>query len=145
MRVSVGQIYIKAGVGFPFSVGMQRWLGGELSDLASDATAFAGRYGGDFSLMIRVSAETGIFENQIKGPTVFKKDKDVEYTVFLPYQAIMVGAESRRLAAQFLIDGVREVFRQAGIDTEKLDACVENLVDQLSSGEGMVNKPWPSS
>ena len=145
MRVSVGQIYIKAGVSFPFSTGMQRWLGEELSSLASDAAIFVGRYGQDFSLVIRISAETGTSENQLKGPTVFKKERDVEYTIFLPYQAIVIGEEPRRLAAQFLVDGVRGVFQQAGIGTEELNGRAGNLVEQISSGDGMINKPWLSS
>lgn len=147
MRVAVGQIYVKPNVWFPFSHHMQRWLGGELTTVAQNAApeGFLGKYGGDFTLMIRVSADTDLLNNKLKGPTVFKRTKDVEYTVFLPFDVIVASPDGRRVAADFLVNGIRDVFRAAGIDPTELDERREDLISRISSDPVMVSEPWPSA
>ena len=144
MKVSVGQIYIQAGVDFPFSFEMQSWISKELSALASPGPAFLKSYGKAFELMIRLSAKTELGENEIKGPTVFKKDKDVEYTLFLPYDRIRdAGAASRRLAAEKFVDGVAAVFAKAGIEAPDLPKRRPSLVKKLATDDKMLDEPWP--
>ena len=143
MRVFVGQIYIRPGIDFPFSHHMQSWLSEQLTALASPGPAFLKSYEKTFDLMIRVSAKTEIGENEIKGPTVFKKDKDVEYTVFLPFDAIRAaGARGRRLAAERLLDGVTAVFVRAGVEASDLPARRDDLIEQLSTDDQMLDAPW---
>ena len=52
MKVSIGQIYVEAGVSFPFSHHMQRWLSDRLSELATPGAEFLqySRYGAAFDL-----------------------------------------------------------------------------------------------
>ena len=97
MNISVGQIYIEPGVNFPFSHLMQVWLGQQLSALASPTADFVNAYGIDFSLVIRISARKSLKANEIKGPTVFKRTKDVEYTIFLPYETIARSTDGCRV------------------------------------------------
>lgn len=143
MRISVGQIYIKPGVSFPFSHIMQRWLGEELTAAADDWTEFAKKYGPGFSLVVRLSADTSIVSNVIKGPTVFRRDKDVEYTVFLPFEVIMTASNGCGSAMRHLIDGVRVVFRLAGIESSSLDAKESSMIEHACSEPVMLEEPWP--
>ena len=87
MKVFVAQLYIEPGVYFPYSHRMQSWLSNELTALAKPGPAFLKSYGKLFELMIRLSAKTDIRETEIVGPTVFKKDKDVEYSLFPPVRS----------------------------------------------------------
>ena len=144
MKVSVGQIYIQAGVDFPFSFDMQSWISKELSALASPGPAFLKSYGKGFELIIRLSAKTELGENEIKGPTVFKKDKDVEYTLFLPYDRIRdAGAGSRQLAAEKFVDGVTAVFAKAGIEAPELSKRRATLIKKLATDDEMLDASWP--
>ena len=86
MKIFVGQIYIEVGVTFPFSLRFQRWLGDALSERVETSGQFCARFGANFGLGLRISAKADIEQTEIRGPTVFKRDKDVEYTVFLPYK-----------------------------------------------------------
>ncbi|HYO59109.1 hypothetical protein [Archangium sp.] len=144
MRVSIGQIYVKPGVSFPFSHLMQRWLSNELSSAASDSTEFERKYGAGFSLMVNVSADTQILDNQIKGPTIFKKDKDVEFTLFLPFDVIVAAADGCRVALEYLLGGVCSVFQKAGIDPGKLDEKRAFIIEHICSDPTMLTEePWP--
>ena len=142
MRVFIGQIYIKPGVDFPFSHQMQGWLGEQLSSMANPSAEFVRKYGADFALVVRVSADTGIVENRIKGPTIFKKTRDVEYTVFLPFDVIDKASDGCRVALDFLLRGIESVFHQAGIDAERLPERKASILDHICSDASMFTEPW---
>ena len=143
MRVSITQIYIKPGVEFPFSHLMQRWLSEELSSSADSSAEFVRKYGTEFEIAVNISADTQIMNNQIKGPGIYKKYKYVEYTLFLPYDVIDQASDGRRVALEFLLDGIRSIFQKAGIDPEKLDEKRAFIIDHISSDPTMLDEPWP--
>lgn len=143
MEVAIGQVYIRPGVNFPFSFRMQVWLSKKLTSAATKADAFEKKYGAGFSLMINLSAKTQISANEIKGPAVFKKDKDVEYTLFLPFDVIRAAEESRQAAAEYLLTGIHSIFEKVGIDTIKLDKKKTSIIDNLCSDPTMLHGPWP--
>ena len=144
MKVYVTQVYVEPGVNFPFSHIMQGWLADELTSLADPRDEFERKYGSDFNLGVYISAYPKTVENVIKGPTVFKKKRDVEYTVFLPYDAIIEAANGCRVALEFLMDGIRNVFEQTGIDPRKLDLRRSGVIEHICSDAKMLKKPWPT-
>jgi hypothetical protein len=144
MKIFIGQVYIKPGVSFEFSHRMQLWLGEQMSLVACDSTRFQNKFGRDFDLMIRVSADTQITDNRIKGPAVFRKSKDVEYTVFLPFDVISKATDGCRAALTFLLAGIHSVFQQAGIDTKALDEQKNSIIEHICSDPTMLSEPWPS-
>lgn len=143
MKVGFRQIYIRAGASLPLSHHMQRLLAEELSTSEGDAEAFTQRHGKDYKLVTNISAEIGTKENQIKGPTIFKRTRDVEYSLFLPYDAIAGSAAGRRVAAEFLLDGIRSVFQQAGAGVARLDEKKSFLIERICSDPSMLSEPWP--
>jgi hypothetical protein len=122
---------------------MQRWLSHELTAVAESVDEFLVKFGEGFSAVVNISAKTGIVEPEIRGPTVFKRDKDVEYTLFLPYDVIMRQHDSRRMAARYILSGIRAIFERAGIGLEQLDATMNALTEHLSSDPSMLSSPWP--
>jgi len=143
MKVSVGQIYVQAGVNFPFSHMMQRWLGEELTLLIDSYSEFAEKFGPDFNMMIRISADSKISDNVIKGPTIFKKNRSVEYTVFLPYSVIIVAPDGCILTVKYILSGIRSIFMLVGIDTIQLDKKTHYIIKHICSNSSMLKKPWP--
>jgi hypothetical protein len=145
MKVFISQLYIQPGVSFPFSHHMQSWLHEALSALAVPSPAFTDKYGADFNLIVRLSAKRELKQNEIKGPTVFKKEKDVEYTLLLPFEAIIEQGDMCRAALAFLFDGVRAIFARSGIEAPGLDAAKqEEIIEQICSGPDMLDGPWPA-
>lgn len=145
MKVSIGQIYIEPGVEFPFSDRMQAWLSKKLSSAAKASAEFEKKHGPGFNLIVRVSAKPQIQDNRIAGPTIFKKDKDVEFTLFLPFDVIMAAQDGCRVAAEYLLSGIRSVFQKAGIDPVKLDEQRASIIEHICSDPAMLTMPWPSN
>jgi len=95
MKIHVGQIYIENDTDYGFTHVFQRKISKALTSLVSPSSFFIQEYGEDFSIIFRMSAkrrfkrrplhEQHFEDTEIWGPTVFRKEKDVEYTIFLPY------------------------------------------------------------
>lgn len=141
MKVWIGQIYVKPGVEFPFSHHMQGFLSDQLSALASDAAGFKARFGAGFQLMIRISADTKISDNRLKGPAVYKKDRQVEYAVFLPYDVISRAPVPLQAAAEFMLSGIEKVFEELGISAPKLEKKKPAIIKRLTTDPKMVEEP----
>ena len=137
MRVHFGQIYIQPNVTFPFSNRLQRRLAERVSGLVAASATFTSKYGPDWDLMFRISAKTDIGENEIRGPTVFTKEKDVEYTIFLPFDIIANTDCVPQLALQFLLEGCCHVLRGIDIDPAALEEAMEPMIESICSDPQM--------
>ncbi|HZF51093.1 MAG TPA: ribonuclease E inhibitor RraB [Polyangiaceae bacterium] len=144
MKVSLGQSYFKPGAKFPFSHRMQVWMSEELSSLAKHFTEFERKYGAGYELMIQLSADRQISDNEIRGPAVYKKDKDVEYTLFLPYDVIIETKAGCRGALEYLLNGIFRIFELTGIDSGMLDERRDSIITHICSDPTMLDEPWPT-
>lgn len=117
MRVFFGQIYIEPGIKFPFSHELQKYLGTTATAMILSSSAFATRFGEDWDLIIRISAKTGLCETKIKGPSVFKKSKDVEFSIFLPFDVITKNLDPLLSALESLFVGIDIVLDSLEIKT----------------------------
>jgi len=141
MNIYFGQIYIQAGKSFPFGHLFQIFLSERVTELVAPSAKFIKGHGEDYSLMFRISAKWQLAVNEIYGPQVYKKDKDVEYSVFLPYTPIMQTPEPNRSALEHLFEGVYEVLGGYEIDVSALKGEQEKIIDKiLSSPEMFVAK-----
>jgi len=137
MRIYFGQIYIEAGVSFPFSHIFQHRLSEEVTALATPSPLFVKKYGDDWDLMFRISAKAALRDTEIRGPSVFKKDKDVEYSIFLPFTIIRAAEDVARTAIEFLFDAFLSVLTKLGFSTERLVAHRPALIDSICSDPKM--------
>lgn len=140
MKVHFGQIYIQAGVCFPFSIRFQRRLSEEIRALIAPSPTFTQTYGDDWDLMFRVSAKRTIGDNEIRGPSAFKKDKIVEFTIFLPFEAIQREASGLRGTIEFLLRGVCSVLDSLDIGTSRILARQSSLIDEICSDPAMFDQ-----
>jgi hypothetical protein len=120
MLVHFGQIYIEADARFPFSHHFQHRISEVVSKLVKPSATFTRKYGADFNLTFNVSAKRGLQDNEIRGPAVFKKTKDVENTIFLPFDVITRHSDAPRHALRFLLKGACDVFDMLEIDKAKV-------------------------
>ena len=137
MKVYVSQIYISPGVNFDFTHHFQKLLSEELSAMVAQTGGFMRKYGPEFDLIFNMSAKKEIHENEIRGPSVYKKDKDVEFTIFLPFDVIGASTDRYRVALKFLLDGIRTVFDKLGIDSAKLEERKESIIERICSDSTM--------
>jgi hypothetical protein len=141
MKVAFRQIYIEPGVNFPFSVHFQCRLSEEVTSLVQPSARFIRNYGSDFVLIFNVSAKEHLKANEIKGPTVSKRYKFVDYTVFLPFRVIIHQPDPPNAALKFLLKGVRDVFNMLEIDGAELANRQESLIEQICRDLSMLRRP----
>jgi len=98
-------------------------------------------YGVDYELIFNISAKAEILEPEIKGPTVFKRDKDVEFTIFLPHKGSKVTNQIEYAdALKHLLNGVVTVLKSFHIDTLQLVENSSNLIERVISDPTMIEK-----
>jgi hypothetical protein len=141
MKIFVGQIYIEPGINYPFSLIFQKWLSQKLTELVQPSAKFLKTYSIDYNLIFRISAKTKIHEPEIKGPTVFKRDKNVEFTIFLPHNGIEAcGQNESTRALNFLMDGVVTVLQSLDIDAARVVENSSMLIEHICSEPTMIEK-----
>jgi hypothetical protein len=137
MNVYFSQIYIEVGISFPFSSDFQRWISRSVTDRIGTSPKFSTKYGEDWSIIFNVSAKQGIEQIEISGPARFPKDRNVEFTLFLPYGVIMAEEVPLRAALERLISGTRAVLDRLEIESEALQREEGVLIAKVLSDPQM--------
>lgn len=141
MKIFLGQVYVQAGVNYPFSHQFQKWMSEVLSGCTEASKKYIEVYGADFNLIFRLSAKANIPNAEVKGPTVFKKTKDVEYTIFLPHEGSGFPSPpdySRVLS--ILFDSIIAILEELEVDVTKLVNDAPDLIKQIVSNPTMFKK-----
>lgn len=139
MKIFFGQIYVDPGVKFTFTHRFQKFIGGEISSIVKPSDKFINEYGEDFDLIFRVSAKRDITDVDIKGPTVFKKDKDVEFTIFLPFDSDQPSLrDGNRRPLELLLGAVVGVLNKLEIDTKFLQERMGVFMDAVMADPSMI-------
>jgi hypothetical protein len=131
MNIYFGQIYITPGVSFPWTIHFQRLLGETVTSLVRPGPRFIAQYGENWNLMFRISAKRGILSSEIRGPSKFRKDLRVEYSIFLPFDQIPTGSDFAKPALRLLLNSVQKVFLEVDIEHMNFNAVHEQLVAEV--------------
>jgi hypothetical protein len=137
MKVFFRQTYIEPGATFPFSVHFQRRVTEVVTSLVVPSARFVSKYGDDYDVVFNVSAKRAIQGNEILGPTVFRRTKDVEYTIFLPFDGITASSDVHRSALQFTLDGACWVLQSMEIDTSRIVDARDSIIEEICSNPKM--------
>jgi hypothetical protein len=140
MIISVCQIYIEPGVSFPFTHVFQAFVGSLLTTHTGPQEAFELKFGGGYDLIFNLSAKHSLRTPEIMGPTVFKRWKTVEYTIFLP--GTQDGGHTRealRKALLELFSSISHVLQSLGMSCERISTQAESLADDILRDRTMAN------
>lgn len=96
------------------------------------------RYSDEFNLIFRMSTKSGIDESEIRGPTVFKRDKDVEYTVFLPFRGDHCDATALHEVVKLLISGIVRVLDDLGFDSANVSDGADDFANDVVPDAAMI-------
>ena len=137
MKIYFGQIYIQVGISFPFNHLFQRFLGAKVTELVEPSPKFIKLHSEDYCLIFRISAKKELFTNEIVGPAIYKKDKDVEFSIFLPFTFIVQNTDPNREALNYLFEGIYEVLGKYEISVEALKSEQSGIIDTIMSSPEM--------
>lgn len=87
-----------------------------------------------------MSAKEGLARPEIKGPTVFKRDKDVEYTVFLPFdRSVDMDVNTLSRALDLLLSSMIEILEELDMTTTGLSAELSAIIDRILGDAKMID------
>ncbi len=139
MKIYFSQIYIEVGVTYPFTHIFQKYLSDEISARVNESAEFSEKFGEGYSIMFRISAKSDIENMEIKGPTVFKKDKDVEYSLFIPFKDFEGGAtKSCEYALNVIVDVVLQVLFSYKFDVSGIEKDRKGLIERILNDVEMI-------
>jgi hypothetical protein len=109
-----------------------------LSELIQPSDDFVRKYGSNFEIVFYLSAKKNIPKPEIAGPGVYKKTREIEYTIFLPHD----GSEAKALGdyagpMRALLAGVHDVLDRLRLDTSGLDRKADSIVREITSDPAM--------
>lgn len=138
MRVYFGQIYVEPGVKFPFTHLAQLALGEAVTSHVAPSEKFIKKYGERYSIVFRISAKRLLTENELRGPTAYRKTEDVEFTIFLPFDVITKESDAIAAALEYIFRGVYAVLESLQIDTTLLRSEAGSIMSRIRSDSAMV-------
>ena len=139
MNLYVGQVYIEAGANYPFTHLFQRFIHKKLTESVRPSAMFTQKYGDDYDVIFRMSAKSGIERSEIRGPTVFKRDKDVEYSIFLPFRPHNDDPKTLRGVLITLLTEIGRILSDLGFDTSKISCDSEEWADHIVAEPTMLS------
>jgi len=137
MKIEFSHIFIQVGIKFNFSYKLHNFLSEKVSSLVSISDFFLKHYDDSYELIFNVSAKKELAINEIVGPRTSKKNKTIEFTIFLPYTPIMQEPEPNKSALEHLFQGIYEVFRKYEIDTSKVKKEQGEIINKIMSSPEM--------
>jgi len=141
MNIFVSQIYIEVGVAYPFSHHFQVWVSHELSRRVQPSAAFVAKYGEDYNVVFNLSAKSAITEPEIRGPSVFRKTKDVEFTIFLPHSGQQQGgSQGYQRPMELLLRSIVAVLKGLGLDASHVEQDCSALIQHVISDPAMIEQ-----
>ena len=141
MKVFIGQIYVEVGVSFPFSLAFQKWLGEEVTSRVEWSGDYARSFTEEYKIGFRISAKKNINTLEIKGPTIFKKDKSIEFTLFLPFKQEIADVGSIEACADafaIVLEGISQCLLLLGLPTDKIQHAKPALLKFFKSDQRLI-------
>jgi hypothetical protein len=168
MQVYITMFPIESGAYVPFNHVFQRYMYEQVTKLIAPSSWFAAKYGEDWKLIFRISARWSPDEDdtdrgvklsetaraslaryrsftsdplrvEVRGPTIFKKAKDVEYSIFLPFRHIVERGNPTVAALQHIFAGVYAVLEKMEFDTSTLRAEQDRIIKHVCSEPKMID------
>jgi hypothetical protein len=120
MDVQFSQFYVKPGVEFPFSIDFQIYLSNQFATRLIPSPLYVKKFGEDYALVFYISAKRRLKYNQIAGPSISRKARDISYTIFLPFTVISATEDPHATAIEHILHGAMAVCQSLEIDCEKV-------------------------
>jgi hypothetical protein len=131
MKIHLRQTYIEPQAVFPFTWHAQVMLSKYCTKLVKASNFFVEKYDKKYEITFNIIAKHEIADNLILGPAVYKKTKDVEYTIFLPFDVIRKKRNVNQWALKYLFKGVYHVLESLEMDVSTLKQKEAEIIQAI--------------
>lgn len=113
MHITVAGAYPEVGINFPISYKFNKLLREAIHSPEEDfSDAFQKVYGKEYSLGIILSAKEDTLDLIIKGPSISKRYKAVDYVLYIPFCIIHSQADFFINYVNFVCDGIKSILEK---------------------------------
>lgn len=125
MKFRIGAIFSQVGISFNISHKVIKLIWNGLEERIFLSENYEKRHT-DYTLAFLYSAREGN-DFAIKGPTVSKRYRIVEYVICMPYKEILSDVEIYNVFLTYMETGIRTVFEQYNINQNELDVIFSDV------------------
>ena len=139
MNVYVSQAYIETGSAYPFSHHFQRFISREITARVSPSEYLTKKFGEEYNIKFRMSAKSAIPEVEVRGPTVYRDTKDVEFTIFVTFDKSQGDStEACYRALEELLCAIINTLSMLQFDVSRLADEYKSLITHVMSEPKML-------
>jgi hypothetical protein len=144
LKIFTRQIYTEPGIDYPLSHVFQQRIGEILSGLVHPSEEFRRTYGSDFRIIFKLSAKRDISFPEIIDPKVYKKTKDVEYSIFIPHDGSDVNKldDYTKPIHNFLLD-VSSALERLKLNADEVKNNIDSIVKEITLDPAILKKRSP--
>lgn len=84
----------------------------------------------DYQLVFLISASTLIGDLLIKGPTISKRNKTIDYVLWIPYARVVNDPKPLTKLTEYFKQGVAEVLRKLEYPEESIQKVLKKITDK---------------
>ncbi|MWP50274.1 MULTISPECIES: hypothetical protein [unclassified Gilliamella] len=125
MKFRIGAIFSQVGISFKVSHKVIKLIWSDLEERVPLSEEYEKKFR-DYTLVFLYSARE---QNDflVKGPTISKRYKVIEYVIYMPFKEIQSDEEIYNVFLMCMEKGVREVFRKYNINQNELKDIFYNV------------------
>lgn len=173
MKFSLSQVYVEPGVNLPFSHRFSSWmdfkleqnftpdqahlpLPKELSTATVDMRSrvdsptrktkyfFRGSTAESIRLIsINLSCQKAINGPLVLGPKVYKKTKEHEYTIFLPFEKVVGSEDPTYTSLSLLLESIAHIMCNYNYYIKNIESAKLEWIKEIKENEDMFKHQWP--
>lgn len=135
MKISFVQLYSEVGASFDRIDGpLLHALVVRLNGLEKNIPELAKKFqGGDFKLLFTLSAKSGVAAVDIKGPTVWKKENKVGFSLFLPWRKTNDFIDEVEFVLPWISKAIVSVFHKYDVDGSGVDLVIREVIEETKA------------
>ena len=135
MRIFITQVYVKPSFKFKLSQNLVKQLSNRINEKNFFENDFKKKYRG-FDIIIDISSlpESEISDLKIKGPTIFNKDKQIEYVLYIPYEKVMCDEDRLLSITRYIIHGIKSILKKHNMLSyaiEDSEQFINNFISEI--------------
>ena len=135
MNVHINQFFTEPGFAYPFTGIFVGWMELEVSKRIQASKKFLEKYSKDHGLCFFLDARPGIAAPHLNGPTVRKRDKEVQFSIILPHAGGPMPKEATEYVqpVKLLVQSIAAALEKVEIDSSQILQDLPTLIQYFVS------------
>jgi hypothetical protein len=134
MKITFSQIYSEPGASFDLPGPLLKAVREGLDDLGRNIDQLSAKVDReDFELVLIISASSKLDALEIKGPNIRRKTREIEFSLFVPWQETKSFEEKIDYILPKIGEGVIGVFKRYGVDITGVDNAIQMVLKQAKA------------